>query len=489
MNAHSSFTSKEEKPEVVGSAGVSAFELGGVDHFSSNDAIIAVDDDWSIVHYKGLEDTVLTDSAVVADGDEVGEAFQQAESVFTSATGRLKPQLSGVIMVIPPNGANIECGVFVQELSDGTKLVMSKSFESVPGVQIFPTVALVGKDGKVGEVVDRMAAMITAATEGAATSIYDASSAHLSPDELSVAVFADMQNGYRDAVESLIDVKDYQKSKSVSSNRLSRQESDDLSRLSSSNMIRIMEMIESMDAVTLHSVLTELNLYTYIVRQNVGMRNQVQTLAKWWKSNVLQLKDLPLLARTEQKANSDDYAAEVYNSSIEAAFSELKIFTPKGTIFTSSDASMLATISGGMLMFEAAHVSALDLTVVRNLEVKTTTMAGGLDSTTLNVAQYLSDLAYNSNTFIVMETRDDFNKDDQSTDEEASKARKSLGANSRFALQLFGDPNEDYRLAWIRCKFYGENYGDFSAVFDQVTLNDYPAILPKNNRTDLAQLN
>lgn len=257
MNAHSSFTSKEEKPEVVGSAGVSAFELGGVDHFSSNDAIIAVDDDWSIVHYKGLEDTVLTDSAVVADGDEVGEAFQQAESVFTSATGRLKPQLSGVIMVIPPNGANIECGVFVQELSDGTKLVMSKSFESVPGVQIFPTVALVGKDGKVGEVVDRMAAMITAATEGAATSIYDASSAHLSPDELSVAVFADMQNGYRDAVESLIDVKDYQKSKSVSSNRLSRQESDDLSRLSSSNMIRIMEMIESMDAVTLHSVLTD----------------------------------------------------------------------------------------------------------------------------------------------------------------------------------------------------------------------------------------
>lgn len=472
MNVMNPLTGEPEIANATASENVGVVSTGGLDFLTNSNLALYAGEDMMIGHigdFSGI-------STIRSDDDDTTEAFAKGHGIMSQGMGRMEPKLINVVSVVSPGVPNVECGLYSATTKQGEEVLLLKPSDVQVGTVIKPVICVVPGGGQRSTAISAMLSSITGLAGGSIIcQLEDASVARNAEEDMLINDMASMMSRLRTAIRSLVHYKDFERNESTLAADQRKLESDDITKLSRGSLNVMEKMLKEMDKVTLHSLLSELKLYPFILRQNIRMRNEIIALAKWWGSDVLGVSDRALLARTEQKS-ADGYGAEVFNGSIESAFSELKIFTSEGTIHASSGASMLETISGAMLIMNVIHVSALDLTVVRNLEVKTVTLTGGLDSTTLNIAQYISDLAYNANAFAVLETRDDFTKSDPGADieEAAAKIRKNLGANSRFAIQLYGSTDDPFRSAWIRCKFYDEQFNDFSDTFEQVTREDYP---------------
>lgn len=471
--------------KAIPSDSVSYLKTGSQEWLKTDSIAVTTGDDMVIAHLG----KVPAEASAKASQSDVQTTFDRVHALREIDLGRLQPKLINVLNVESAGVPNVECGIYVADVAEAGTMIMIHPVSVQSGVVINPIIAYVNEGVKINRAIEIIIKTMPELYNNLSKAHLDAASeARVAPADMIVNDTSKMLTNFRKSAESLVLYSDYKQATNTLLREQKQLEGIDITKLSNDNLTKMREMLKTMDKITLHCLLSELNLYPFLIRQNVQMRDEIMSLARWWGDEVLSITDYPMLARTEQKSG-DGYGAQVFNGSIESAFSELKIETPSGTIHASSGASMLETISGGMLMFDVIHVSALDLTVVRNLEVKTVTLTGGLDSTTLNIAQYISDLAYNANCFAVLETRDDFSKTDHGADieEGAAKIRENLGANSRFAVQLYGSASDPFRSAWIRCKFYNEEFKDFSETFDQVQRKHYPAEAPQSS-TELSSL-
>jgi hypothetical protein len=190
----------------------------------------------------------------------------------------------------------------------------------------------------------------------------------------------------------------------------------------------------------------------------------------------LDIVDVPALIETEDKVVAG-YGIVARNNHIERPNTAFSINLSGGlTIRFSTQASLTTAACGAFLITPIQHISVIDLTMVHKtgLAIMTTTRKGGLESSQLNVMQFISGVARRAGATTVMETRDDFTTSESLEDPNAmADIRKTLGANSRFAIHITPGHTDSSRGIWLRAKGYGE-VRDGSWESSSVGLEHYP---------------
>lgn len=229
------------------------------------------------------------------------------------------------------------------------------------------------------------------------------------------------------------------------------------------------------DAVLLLSLLAESGVMKVAVTQSSAHSSTAHRCLSELVE-MLELEELPTLIMTEMKARNQ-YGAIAFNRDIEEAGAELSLRFKKGSthgvssIKYTSTASLVSASVGSLILWPVTHVSVLDLTLIFDIVFNSATQKGGLDSSMLQIMQYLSNIATMANAYFIVETRDDFTV--TANDDEANeRARTTLGANSKVAIQMMGSGAEA-RSLWARVKG-GDDMEDYRVELMNIGLNDYP---------------
>lgn len=196
---------------------------------------------------------------------------------------------------------------------------------------------------------------------------------------------------------------------------------------------------------------------------------------------MLEMTNNPVLIETEDKA-TDMYGAISRSASLEDRCTAIELSTESSVIAFGVEESLMTTVIGAILLNPVIHVSVLDLTMVYDLAIKSTTRKGGLDSSQLNIMQHISGVARRSGATVFAETRDDFFGNDATREEEIG-ARDTLGANSRIAIHITEDiGDEDARSLWMRVKGY-DDFEDAEYEASGVKLEHYPGSVIRSHGT------
>lgn len=221
--------------------------------------------------------------------------------------------------------------------------------------------------------------------------------------------------------------------------------------------------------IALYEILVSFELISHVIMTDVEIAVSFGYALESLKDD-LKVKKAPFLIETEDKASSA-YGGIARSSAIESRLTSLELSTALTKVSFGVEESLILATVGALFMTNVTHVSVVDLTMVYDLAIKTTTRKGGLDSSQLNILQYLSGVARRSNSLIVAETRDDFFAD---ASDMGVTARDTLGANSRIAIHITpNDADASTRDVWIRIKGY-EDFEDVEFSCGYVGLKDYP---------------
>lgn len=192
----------------------------------------------------------------------------------------------------------------------------------------------------------------------------------------------------------------------------------------------------------------------------------------------LSLSSAPILIETEDKATSN-YGAYARISAVEERRLAIRLKCGETAITFNVAESLTRATAGAILINPVIHLSVLNTTIVYDLAIKTTTRKGGLDSSQLDIMQYLSGLANRAGATIYAETRDDFFLD--AGEAAVENARNTLGANSRGAMHITASRVGAGRDIWIRIKG-GEKVADEEFTLSGITMEVYPTSFIRSSK-------